>query len=86
MSSAVDDLGTLSNAEKPDRILAQLQNINNRLDSHNACLSKLEQAWVDSSASTTGGLDADNVVTSGEGGLDVTDGGLGVSNSGLGAG
>jgi hypothetical protein len=71
MSSAVDDLGTLSNAEKLDRILAQLQTINNRLDSHNAYLSKLEQAWVDSSASTTGSLDAGNVVTSGEGGLGV---------------
>jgi hypothetical protein len=86
MSGAADDLGTLSDVEKPDRILAQLQSINNRLDSHDNRLAKLEQARVGSSASTTGGLGAGNVGTSDEGGLGTIEGGLGVSDGGLGTG
>jgi hypothetical protein len=42
MYGANNDLGTLSVVEKLDRILAQLQTINNRLDSHDARLAKPE--------------------------------------------
>jgi hypothetical protein len=70
-----DDVETLYVAEKLDRILAQLQTINNRLDSHDARLAKLQQAWVGSSAATTGGLGAGSVGMSGEGGLGAGRGG-----------
>jgi hypothetical protein len=56
MASAHDDLVTYS--AKMDLILEQLTAINACLDSHDARLAKLEQAWVSPSSSTAGCLDA----------------------------
>jgi hypothetical protein len=67
MASSHDDLVTYS--AKMDLILEQLAAINARLDSHDARLAKLEQAWVSPSASTAGCLDAS------EGGLGAGGGG-----------
>jgi hypothetical protein len=74
MASAHDDLVTYS--AKMDLILAQLATINARLDSHDARLAKLEQAWVSPSASTAGCLGAS------EGGLGAGGGGR-VEDDGL---
>ena len=74
MASAHDDLVTYS--AKMDLILAQLTTINARLDSHDARLAKLEQAWVSPSASTAGCLGAS------EGGLGAGGGGR-VEDDGL---
>jgi hypothetical protein len=74
MASAHDDLVTYS--AKMDLILAQLATINARLDSHDARLAKLEQAWVSPSASTVGCLGAS------EGGLGAGGGGR-VEDDGL---
>jgi hypothetical protein len=59
MAGAHNDLVTYS--AKMDLILEQLVAINARLDSHDARLAKLEQAWVSPSASTTGCLGAGNL-------------------------
>jgi hypothetical protein len=56
MADAHGDLVTYS--AKMDLILEQLVAINAHLDSHDARLTKLEQAWVGPSASTAGGLGA----------------------------
>jgi hypothetical protein len=56
MAGAHGDLVTCST--KMDLILEQLAAINARLDSHDARLAKLEQAWVSPSASTAGCLGA----------------------------
>jgi hypothetical protein len=56
LAGAHDDLVTYS--AKMDLILEQLATINARLDSHDARLAKLEQAWVSPSASTAGCLGA----------------------------
>jgi hypothetical protein len=67
MAGAHDDLVTYS--AKMDLILEQLAAINARLDSHDARLAKLEQAWVSPSTSTAGCLGAS------EGGLGTGGGG-----------
>jgi hypothetical protein len=72
MAGAHDDLVTYS--AKMDLILEQLAAINAGLDSHDARLAKLEQAWVSPSASTAGCLGASNLGAS-EGGLDAGGGG-----------
>jgi hypothetical protein len=74
MASAHDDLVTYF--AKMDLILAQLATVNARLDSHDARLAKLEQAWVSPSASTAGCLGAS------EGGLGTGIGGW-VKDDGL---
>jgi hypothetical protein len=73
MASAHDDLVTYS--AKMDLILTQLATINARLDSHDARLAKLEQAWVSPSASTAGCLGAsEGSLGAGEGGRVEDDG------------
>jgi hypothetical protein len=67
MVGAHNDLVTYS--AKMDLILEQLAAINASLDSHDARLAKLEQAWVSPSASTAGCLGAS------EGGLGAGGGG-----------
>jgi hypothetical protein len=74
MASAHDDLVTYS--AKMDLILAQLATINARLDSHDARLTKLEQAWVSPSASTAGCLGASEGGQGAGGGGQVEDDGL----------
>jgi hypothetical protein len=71
MAGTHDDLVTYS--AKVDHILEQLAAINARLDSHDARLAKLEQAWVNPSASTAGCLGAGNLGAS-EGGRVKDDG------------
>jgi hypothetical protein len=72
MAGAHDDLVTYST--KMDLILEKLAAINSRLDSHDARLAKLEQAWVSPSASTAGCLGVGNLGAS-EGGLGAGEGG-----------